>query len=80
MHYEYQPKGVCASNISFDMKDNIITNIKFTGGCPGYSKIFAKALDGWKKEDIIHLCQGNLCRDRGTSCADQLAKALESIR
>lgn len=80
MHYEYKPTGVCASKISFDIENNKVTNIQFTGGCPGYSHIFAKAINGWTKEEIIQLCQGNCCGQKQTSCADQLAKALSECK
>ena len=79
MHYTYKTKGVCSREISFDLNDGIVTNISFNGGCPGNLKMISKILDGWKKEDIINMCKGNLCGNRTTSCADQLANALQEI-
>ena len=80
MHYTYKTKGVCSREISFDLKDGVVTNINFVGGCPGNLKMISKILDGWKIEDIINMCKGNLCGSRTTSCADQLANALEEIK
>lgn len=79
MHYTYKTNGTCSREISFDINDEIVTNISFIGGCPGNLKMISKILDGWKKEDIINMCKGNLCGMRNTSCADQLAKALEEV-
>ena len=31
-------------------------------------------------DQIIDKCSGNLCRNKGTSCADQLAKACASVK
>lgn len=79
MHYTYKTNGVCSREISFDLNDDIVTNIAFNGGCPGNLKMISKILDGWKREDIINMCKGNICGVRTTSCADQLAKALEEV-
>lgn len=78
MKYVYNPTGVCSREISFDIENGIITNIEFVGGCPGNLKMISKILDGWRAEDIIKTCQGNLCGMRNTSCSDQLAKAVEN--
>ena len=79
MRYSCKTKGVCSSEISFDLENGIVTNIKFLGGCPGNLKMISKILDGWKKEEIIKMCKGNLCGNRNTSCADQLATILEEV-
>lgn len=79
MHYTYKTRGVCSHEISFDLNNGLVTNINFIGGCPGNLKMISKILDGWKIEDIINMCKGNLCGNRNTSCADQLTKALEEV-
>ena len=77
MNYEYRPRGVCSRKITFDLGDDgTVTNIVFTGGCPGNLKAIPKILEGWKADDIIERLLGNDCDGKGTSCADQLAKAL----
>lgn len=79
MHYIYNTKGSCARTIEFDINNEIVTNIKFNGGCPGNLKMLSKIMDNWSKEKIIKMCKGNTCGLKPTSCADQLAKALENI-
>lgn len=80
MRYTYKTTGTCSKEISFNIDNNIVTDIKFIGGCPGNLKMISKILDGWKIEDIINMCKGNLCGMRNTSCADQLSKALEEVQ
>lgn len=81
MHYEYKTKGTCSSKIVFDLEnDGTVHNIVFTGGCPGNLAAIPKILEGWKADDIIDRLLGNDCRGRGTSCADQLAKAVAEAK
>lgn len=76
MEYKYKTSGTCSVVISFDINGNVITNIKFLGGCPGNLNAISKLLDGQTVEYIEEKLAGNLCGNRGTSCADQLAKAV----
>ena len=77
MHYEYKTKGTCPVKIEFDINDDIVNNINFLGGCPGNLKAISKLLDGAKVDYIVEKLKGNQCGARGTSCADQLAIAVE---
>jgi uncharacterized protein (TIGR03905 family) len=77
MHYEYKTKGTCSVKIEFDINDDVITNISFLGGCNGNLKAISKLLDGTKVDYIVEKLKGNQCGMRGTSCADQLALAVE---
>ena len=52
MHYTFRTIGTCAQVIEFDINGNVITNIKFLGGCPGNLKAISKILDGWTVEAI----------------------------
>lgn len=76
MHYTYSPKGVCAMQIDFEINDNIISDVKFTGGCNGNLKAISKLVDGMPADKIHDILIGNTCGMRGTSCADQLAIAV----
>ena len=76
-HYEYQPRGVCAKLIQFDLEDGKLHNVHFLGGCPGNLQAIGKLIEGADAEKIADLLKGNQCAARGTSCADQLATALE---
>lgn len=76
MEYKYKTEMTCSSLITFDIDKNVITNIKFTGGCNGNLKAISKLVDGWTVEQIEEKLLGNTCGFRPTSCADQLAKAV----
>ncbi len=78
MKYSYRTKDTCAVQIDFDMTDGIVSNIRFLGGCNGNLKMISKLLEGRRAEEIVSACSGNTCGGRKTSCADQLAKAVQS--
>ena len=76
MNYVYKTKGTCSVMISFDINGEVVSNIKFNGGCPGNLCAISKLLDGQTVDYIENKLKGNLCGARGTSCADQLAIAV----
>ena len=76
MRYDYKTEVVCAQIISFDINDDVITNISFMGGCNGNLKAIAKLVDGWTVNKIEEYLRGNICGRKPTSCADQLAIAV----
>ncbi len=76
MEYKYKTKGTCSVEISFDINDDVISNISFLGGCNGNLKAISKLLEGQTVSYIEDKLLGNQCGMRGTSCADQLAKAV----
>lgn len=71
---------VCAQEIEFDLNDDVVTNIKFYGGCNGNLKAIAKLLEGAKADYIISKLEGNTCGFKSTSCADQLVKAIKEAK
>ena len=75
--YTYHPSGVCSTQISFGIEDGKLHDVKFLGGCPGNLSAIAKLLEGSEAKNAAQLLRGNDCRGRGTSCADQLAIAIE---
>jgi len=76
MDYVYETSGVCSMEIRFHLKDNVVTNISFLGGCNGNLKAISKLLEGFTVEEIESKLLGNTCGRRPTSCADQLARAV----
>lgn len=71
----YQTAGVCSRAIEYSVENGILTSCRFVGGCPGNTQGVAKLAVGRKIEEIIPLLKGIQCRN-GTSCPDQLARAL----
>ena len=76
MRYNYKTSGVCATDISFDLDGDKVTNIVFTRGCNGNLKAISKLVDGMTVEEIEQKLKGNTCGAKSTSCADQLAIAV----
>ena len=76
-NFNYTTQGVCSRNISFDIKNGNIYNIKFDGGCMGNLQAVSKLAEGKNAKDIADILRGNDCRGKGTSCADQLARAID---
>ena len=79
MHKTYHTKGTCSVQIDFDVEDNKIYNLKYIGGCNGNLKGISALVEGQDVDTIKNKLKGINCNGRGTSCPDQLAKALEEI-
>lgn len=77
---EYKTKGTCASKIEFDVENEIVKNVKFTGGCNGNLKAISALVEGQPREKVIKLLKGIKCGMKETSCGDQLARALEEVK
>ena len=76
--YKFKTRGVCAAYIQFDLtEDKRVKDVSFYGGCNGNLKAIGKLVEGMKAEDVIKILKGNTCGFKSTSCADQLATALE---
>ncbi len=80
MTYRYKTKGTCSRSIFVDVsEDGTINDVKFEGGCHGNTQGVAALVIGSKAQDIIPKIKNIDCGGRGTSCPDQLAKALEAV-
>lgn len=76
--FKYKTRGVCASTIQFELtEDKKVKNVSFYGGCNGNLKAISKLVEGMDAQAVIDILKGNSCGFKSTSCADQLAIALE---
>lgn len=80
MEYRYKPQGVCSKEMIIDLDGDIIKSVKIVSGCPGNTVGVSKLVEGRKIDEVINLLKGIPCGVRGTSCPDQLSKALEEIK
>lgn len=80
MEYRYRPSGVCSSEFVIKMDGNTISSVKIVGGCPGNTLAVTSLVEGHDIDEVITKLKGIPCGLRGTSCPDQLAKALEEIK
>lgn len=78
--FEYKTRGTCASRIVIDVEGGIVNNVRFVGGCMGNTQGVAKLVQGMTVDQVIDRLSGIQCGSKGTSCPDQLAKALISMK
>ena len=71
----FNTKGVCSRSIEIELDGD-----KFNGGCNGNTQGIAALVKGMKVDEAISRLKGIDCGGRGTSCPDQLAKALEQMK
>ena len=77
MKYSYKTQGTCAQKIDFEIEDGKLHNVVFTNGCNGNLKAIGKLVEGKDANEVSALLRGNTCGFKSTSCADQLAVAIE---
>ena len=77
---EYKTQGTCSRMINVEVEDGIITDCSFVGGCAGNTQGVASLVKGMKVEDAIEKMKGIKCGFKGTSCPDQLARALIKLQ
>ena len=78
MTYQYRPEGVCSRNITLDIEDGILKNVKFEGGCSGNTQGVARLVEGMPAAEAAARLRGIRCGFKSTSCPDQLARAIEA--
>ena len=74
--FQYKTRGTCSQWILIDAEDDILKKVEFIGGCAGNTQGVASLVQGMKIDEVISRLKGIQCR-AGTSCPDQLARALE---
>lgn len=80
MEYRYNPQGVCSREMTIEVEEDTIKKVKIQGGCAGNTIGISKLVEGMKIEEAIKRLKGIPCGTKGTSCPDQLAKALEELK
>ena len=74
---KYTTNGVCSREIDFEVVDGKLHNVRYLGGCNGNLQGVGALVEGMEIHDAIARLKGIKCGMKGTSCPDQLAKALE---
>jgi uncharacterized protein (TIGR03905 family) len=73
----YAPEGVCASAITFWIKNDIVQKTEIEGGCKGNLRAVSILIEGMNISEVIRRMKGIRCGNRPTSCPDQIARGLE---
>lgn len=79
MKYTYIPNGVCSRQINIEVENGMVTKLEVIGGCHGNLQGISKLVEGMKVEEVIKRLKGINCGNKGTSCPDQIARALEEV-
>jgi uncharacterized protein (TIGR03905 family) len=78
--FVYETKGVCSTEIYLEVENDTIKNVEFIKGCAGNLFGISTLVKGMKVNEAISKLKGIDCKGRGTSCPDQLSKALEEFK
>lgn len=73
----FTPEGVCTSRIFFTLDSGKVVRVEFMDSCEGNLQGIASLVEGMEVAEVIKRLRGIDCSGRGTSCPDQLARALE---
>lgn len=80
---EFTPQSVCSQKMVITVDGDEIKNVEIIGGCQGNRQGISRLVQGMKIDDVIAKLEGIECRGSRTgktSCPDQLAKALKSLK
>ena len=78
--FSYTTKGVCSRRIDFEIDNDVISSVKFMGGCAGNTQGVAALVAGMTVDEAISRLSGIRCGFKSTSCPDQLATALKEYK
>lgn len=70
---------VCSRQIDIELEGEVVRRVRYTGGCHGNTQGIGALVEGMPKADVIARLEGIDCKGRGTSCPDQLARALKML-
>ena len=79
MVFNYTTQGTCSTSIEIEVENDVVKEVRYTGGCNGNLKGISALVKGMKVEDVITRLEGIRCGNKATS-ADELCKALRSLK
>lgn len=80
---EYTPKNVCSQKMVITVDGDIVKHVEIYAGCHGNRQAVAKLVEGLTIDEVIEKLDGIECRGSRTgktSCPDQLAQALKTLK
>ena len=75
----YKTKGTCSASIDFDVVDGKVHNVRFVRLQRNLQGI-GILTENMPIDEVITKLEGVDCHGKGTSCPDQLAKALKEYK
>ncbi|MBR6375987.1 MAG: TIGR03905 family TSCPD domain-containing protein [Alloprevotella sp.] len=80
MTYEYIPQGVCSKRIKIEIEGGKLVSAEFEGGCHGNLQGICSLVRGMDCDEVLRRLEGINCRGKGTSCPDQLSRAIREAQ
>ena len=80
MTYTYRPRGVCSQQMEIETEGNTIVSVRVLGGCDGNLQGISRLVAGMDMDEAIGRLEGIRCGYKNSSCPDQLAQALKSMK
>ncbi len=81
MEHRFTPSNkVCSQEIIIETEGEIIKKVTIVGGCAGNTVGVSNLIRGMNIDEAIRRLKGIPCGNKGTSCPDQLAIALEELK
>ena len=80
MKFDYYPTGVCSRHYTIEIEDDKIKSLHVEGGCMGNLAGISRIVTGMNVDDVIRAFEGVECGGKGTSCPDQIARALKKYK
>lgn len=80
---EYTPKNVCSQKMVITVDGDIVKHVEIYAGCHGNRQAVSKLVEGLTIDEVIEKLDGIECRGSRTgktSCPDQLAQALKTLK
>ena len=77
--FQYKTRGTCSTQIDLEIENGVITACTFHNGCKGNTQGLSALVEGMDASDVIKRLKGIRCGGKGTSCPDQLARALRQM-
>ena len=77
MHYK--TRGVCSQEITFEVQDNKLTNVRFIGGCSGNTQGVARLVEGMEVDEAIRRLDGIQCGPRPNLLPGSISPGVEAV-
>lgn len=74
--FRYKTQGTCSQVMNFTINDDRIVDVEIIGGCAGNLKGISNIIKNKTLSEVIDAFHDVPCGNKGTSCPDQIARAL----
>ena len=78
--FVYKPKGVCSTEMRFQLEGDVVSGLEVINGCNGNLKGISALVKGRTVDEVINCLDGIKCGFKQTSCPDQMAQALKAYK